>query len=77
MTAFAYKERSIQLWPGLKDDGTWLCRYFIIENGNIISGLIYPDAHFSTRREAEAAALKAAQDVIDAREPLGTPICDR
>ncbi|UVT18571.1 MAG: hypothetical protein H8K03_12120 [Nitrospira sp.] len=74
MTAFAHKGRSIKLWPGLKDDGTWLCRYLIIENGNITSGLIYPDAYFSTRSEAEAAALKAAQNVIDAREPLGPPI---
>ncbi|UVT15380.1 MAG: hypothetical protein H8K04_16430 [Nitrospira sp.] len=74
MTAFSYKGRSIQLWPGLKDDGTWLCRYLIIETGKITSGLIHPDAYFSTRREAEAAALKAAQDVIDARDPPGTPI---
>jgi hypothetical protein len=69
MTEYFYKGRSIQLIPILKDNGTWICRYLIIEKGHITSGSIVgcPEITFSTRKDAQSAALKAATDVIDAR----------
>ena len=39
MTEYFYKGRSIQLIPILKDNGTWICRYLIIEKGHITSYL--------------------------------------
>jgi hypothetical protein len=69
MTEYFYKGRSIQLIPILKDNGTWICRYLIIEKGHITSGSIvgWPESTFPTRKEAQSAALKDAKDVIDAR----------
>jgi hypothetical protein len=68
MTEYFYKGRSIQLIPILKDNGTWICRYLIIEKGHVTSGSIVgcPEITFPTRKEAQSAALKAAKEVIDA-----------
>lgn len=76
MTEYFYKGRSIQLLPNLEDDGTWVCRYLITEKGHLTSGSIlgHPEIRFPTRKEAQSAALKAAQDVIDVRGPLSGSI---
>lgn len=48
----------------------------LIEKGHITSGSIlgHPEIRFPTRKEAQSAALKAAQDVIDVRGPFGGSI---
>jgi hypothetical protein len=76
MTESAYEGRSIKLRSGQQEDGTWGCEYTIIESGSTglthITG--YPKGSFSTRDEAEAAALETAQAEIDAGGLVGQPI---
>jgi hypothetical protein len=73
MTESGYEGRSVTLRSGQQEDGTWACEYTIIESGS--TGLAhstgYPKASFSTRDEAEAAALQAAQAEIDASGSVG------
>lgn len=76
MTESGYEGRSIKLRSGQQKDGTWVCEYTIIDSGSIglthITG--YPKGSFSTRDDAEAAALEAAQAEIDAGGSVGGPI---
>jgi hypothetical protein len=75
-TESRYHGRSIHLWSTRQDEWTWVCEYTIVEfrpTGSFReSG--YPVGSFTTRGEAEAAALEVAQGVIDARDPVGRPI---
>jgi hypothetical protein len=68
--------RSVKLRSGQQGDGTWICEYTIIESGppGLTHTTGYPKGSFSTREEAEAAALEAAQSEIDAAGPVGGPI---
>jgi hypothetical protein len=76
MTESSYEGRSVKLRSGQQGNGRWICEYTIIEFGP--TGLThttgYPQGNFSTRDEAEAAALEAAQAEIDASGPVGGPI---
>jgi hypothetical protein len=72
MTESSHSGRSIQLRSGQQQDGTWVCRYTIIEVGptqsNSVTGA--RKGSFSTREEAESAALDEAQAEINSQEPL-------
>jgi hypothetical protein len=74
MMESSYEGRPIKLQSGLLDDGTWICEYTIVEfrptHSFTESG--YPEGTFTTRDKAEAAALEAAQAVIDVRDLVGS-----
>lgn len=76
MTESSYEGRSITLRSGLQVDGTWFCEYIIVEfrPTRSFSESGYPVGRFTTRDEAEAAALKVAQGVINVRDSVGSPI---
>lgn len=78
MTESHYKGRIIQLLPAQKEDGTWLCRYLVVENETITSGSLlgHHELGFSTRRAAQSAALKAAKELIDSNGPLDDSLSD-
>lgn len=67
MPNFEYKGRSIRLTPGQGDDGRWACQFIILESGDTSSGSITgdTDGYFSSAAQAEAAAFKKAQLIID------------
>jgi hypothetical protein len=67
MTESRHNGQSIKLRSGQREDGTWVCEYTIIEHSPTRSPSItaYAKGSFSTRAEAEAAALEAAQGEID------------
>lgn len=72
MPESGHNGRSIALRSGLQKDGTWVCDYTILEIGSTRSSRVtrsHP-VSFSTRDEAEAAAVEAAQAEIDSRGPL-------
>jgi hypothetical protein len=76
MTESNYEGRSIKLRSGLQTDGTWFCEYTIIEfrPARSFSESGYPVGSFTTRDQAEAAALEVAQGVIKVRDSVGSPI---
>lgn len=61
-----YHGRSITLKSSQQDDRTWVCEYTIIEHAPTLSPSVmgYVAGSFFTRNEAEATALKVAQDEI-------------
>ena len=76
MTESRYAGRSIKLLSRLEADGTWFCEYTIVEFRPTysFSESGYPAGSFTTRDQAEAAALDIAQGVIDVRDPIGSAI---
>ena len=63
-----YKRHQISLIPDQQADGTWVCRYVIIESEKqreFKQG--YPDGRFPSREAAELAALQKAKALIDSR----------
>jgi len=67
MTESKCNGQSVKLRSGQREDGTWVCKYTIIEPSPTRSSSVtgYAKGSFSTREEAEAAALEAAQGEID------------
>ncbi len=59
-----YKERKINLTPIQQVDGTWVCRYIIIEHGPHEECV---QQNFPSREAAELAALQTAKSLIDLR----------
>ena len=59
-----YKERQIDLTPIQQVDGTWVCRYIIIEPGPHEESV---QQNFPSREAAELAALQTAKSLIDLR----------
>lgn len=76
---YTYKGRVITLMSGQQDDETWVCEYTIVEFRPLrsFSESGFPIGSFTTRDEAEAAAVDIAQGVIDARDPIGVLSTDR
>lgn len=76
MTESVYGGRSVKLRSVQQADGTWICEYIIIDSGptGVTRTKGHPTGSFSTRDEAEAVALEAAQAEIDAEGPDGGPI---
>lgn len=64
---------SIQLRSGQRMDGAWECDYFIMPIGPIRPSK-NNNGNFSSRAEAEVAALEAAQAEIDSRKPISVSI---
>ncbi|MGC4097865.1 MAG: hypothetical protein QM706_12180 [Nitrospira sp.] len=62
-----YKERQIVLTPNAQEDGTWVCRYSIIERGesSLKSVKGHVDGTFPSREAAELAAVQQAKSMID------------
>ena len=75
MTESRYSGQSIKLRSGQREDGTWVCEYTIIEHSPTQSPSVtgYAKGSFSTRDEAEAAALEAAQGEIDSCGSVSGP----
>ena len=71
VTESNYNGRMIKLRSGQEADGTWSCQYTIIGFGPTRTASVtgYPKGNFSTRDEAEAAALEIAQGEIDSDIP--------
>ena len=66
-----YKHRTIELTPRRQADGTWHCSYRVIEfrptSWGYHSGCV--NDGFTSRKEAEAAALDVAKRIVDSLEP--------
>ena len=62
-----YKKRHIVLTADEQLDGTWVCRYSIIELGPspLESGTGQAEGTFPSRESAELAAVQKAKAVID------------
>ncbi|MGC4097332.1 MAG: hypothetical protein QM706_09465 [Nitrospira sp.] len=62
-----YKKRHIVLTADERQDGTWGCRYSIIEPGQspLESGTGQAEGAFPSRESAELAAVQKAKAVID------------
>ena len=71
-----YEGRWIKVKTDPQTDGKWVCEYTIVEfrPTGLFSESGYPAGSFTVREEAEAAALAAAQAIVDARDPVGNPI---
>lgn len=65
-----YRGHKIVLRTGVQHDGRWICDYGIVELTKGARGKNKGMAHgtYPTREEAQAAGLKKAQYIIDARE---------
>lgn len=59
-----YKERQIDLTPIQQVDGTWVCRYVIVEYGPHQECV---QQNFLSRKAAELAALQTVKSLIDLR----------
>jgi len=71
VTESCYNGRAIKLRSGQQEDGTWICEYTILQLGltRISRATGRAIGSFSTRDEAEAAALEVAQGEIDSHVP--------
>ncbi|UVT17627.1 MAG: hypothetical protein H8K04_08885 [Nitrospira sp.] len=71
VTDSSYNGRAIKLRSGQQEDGTWICEYTILQLGltKISRATGRAIGSFSTRDEAEAAALEVAQGEIDSHVP--------
>jgi hypothetical protein len=76
MTGSSYEGRSIQLRSCQQDKGAWICEYTILELGptGLSRSTGQATGSFSTREQAEAAALEVARGEIDARGPIRGPL---
>jgi hypothetical protein len=71
VTESSYNGRAIKLRAGQQEDGTWICEYTILQHGltQISRATGRTTGSFSTRDEAEAAAMEVAQGEIDSHVP--------
>ncbi|UVT14624.1 MAG: hypothetical protein H8K04_12285 [Nitrospira sp.] len=76
MTGSSYEGRSIQLKSCQQDDGAWICEYTILElrPTGLSRSTGQAAGSFSTREQAEAAALEVARGEIDGRGPIREPL---